>query len=275
MQQIISVVKSFLSQMDKDHVGAYAAQSAYFVMLSFIPFIMMLLTLIQYTPVTKSDFLKMAVDLMPPSIDPLIILIIDEVYGKSATILSITALVAAWTAGKGMLAITKGLNTIYNTDETRNYFILRIRAAAYMLVFVIALVLSLVFIVFGNKLFVYIGRQYPLISELTYLMNRIKGVFVLIFLMFAFLAMYKFLPDKKVKVFEQLPGAMFAAAGWIAFSFGFSVYINFSSGFANMYGSLTTIIFIMLWLYSLMYIMLIGAEVNVLSKRLRKEGWKA
>ena len=48
------------------------------------------------------------------------------------------------------------------------------------------------------------------------------------------------------------------------FSYVFAMYIETFSGFANMYGSLTTIVFLMLWLYFGMYITLLGAEFNQL-----------
>ncbi len=55
IKKIIKLVRGFLKAMNEDHVGAYAAQSAYFIMLSFIPFIILLLTLIQYTTLTRAD----------------------------------------------------------------------------------------------------------------------------------------------------------------------------------------------------------------------------
>lgn len=48
-------VMEITEQVGKDHVGAYAAQAAYFFMLSLIPIILLLITLVQYTPVTKAD----------------------------------------------------------------------------------------------------------------------------------------------------------------------------------------------------------------------------
>ena len=70
---------------------------------------------------------------------------------------------------------------------------------------------------------------------------------------------------------HHVPGAVLSAAGWMIFSYVFSMYIDKFSGFSNMYGSLTTLILIMLWLYFGMYITLIGAEFNqLLAKRREK-----
>jgi membrane protein len=70
------------------------------------------------------------------------------------------------------------------------------------------------------------------------------------------------LPNKKLAFKSQLPGAVICGVAWYIFSFGLSVYVDYFNGF-SMYGSLTTIALIMLWLYFCMYIMMMSAEVNV------------
>lgn len=260
--KLILLGRDFLKKLKEDHINAYAAQTAYFMILSFIPFIMMLLTLIKYTPVTKADLLFTAVDILPSSIDPMVISIIDEVYNKSSAVLSISAITAAWSAGKGVMAIMQALNTINDVDEERGYIMVRLRAALYMIIFVVAVVLSLIIIVFGNKILLIIERQYPVISTLTGLLSEVKNFAVLGVLTLLFWIMFKFIPRKKMKKSKQLPGAIISAVAWTIFSFGFSLYIDISPGFTNMYGSLTTIILVMLWLYGCMYIMLVGAEIN-------------
>ena len=71
----------------------------------------------------------------------------------------------------------------------------------------------------------------------------------------------KFLREIKIK--RQFPGALFSAVGWTGFSFFFSLYFKYSSRLSEIYGSLTTIVCVMLWLYVCMYIFLMGAEINL------------
>lgn len=260
--KLIQLGKDFLGKLKEDHINAYAAQTAYFMILSFIPFTMMLLTLIKYTPVTKADLLSTAVDILPTSIDPMVISIIDEVYNKSTAVISLSAITAAWSAAKGVMAIIQALNTINDVEEEHGYIMVRFRAVFYMIIFVIAVVLTLLIIVFGNKILLIIERQYPVVGTITGFFVEIKNFAVLGILTLLFWIMFKFIPRKKVKHTKQLPGAIISAVAWTIFSYGFSVYIDMSSGFANMYGSLTTIILVMIWLYGCMYIMLIGAEIN-------------
>ena len=62
------------------------------------------------------------------------------------------------------------------------------------------------------------------------------------------------------------------ACGWLLLSFFFSVYLDVFKGFTSMYGSLTTIILIMLWLYGCMYIILLGGEINALLENFAETG---
>ena len=75
---------------------------------------------------------------------------------------------------------------------------------------------------------------------------------------------YKFLPNRRTNLKRQIPGAVFAAIGWMIISWIFSVYVDVFQGFSDMYGSLTTIVLIMLWMYFCMYTILLGGVVNVM-----------
>ena len=80
-------------------------------------------------------------------------------------------------------------------------------------------------------------------------------------MMVFFLMVYKMLPNRKASVKNQFPGSIMSAVGWSLLSFGISVYVDYFNGF-SMYGSLTTIILVMMWLYFGVYILLVCAEVN-------------
>ena len=171
-------------------------------------------------------------------------------------------MVTLWTAGKGITAIIQGLNSVYDVKETRNYFMLRIYGAFYTILMIISIVVILVLIVFGNKIQKYLIQVIPFVGNITGAILRMRYVISIVLLMFVFAVIYEFLPNKKMKFKSQIPGAVFSAISWSLFSFGFSLYIDYFGNLTNMYGSLTTLIVVMLWLYMCMYIMLSGAEIN-------------
>lgn len=255
-------VRDFLAGMKEHHIAAYAAQASYFTMLSFIPFLLLLLTLIQYTSLTRADIYAVAQAVLPDTLDRFVIGIIDEVYSQGALTISISALTATWSAAKAFLALMRGMNVIYRVDERRNYVALRIRAAFYTLFFVVAIILSLVLLVFGNSIHQLILAHVPILAVITGSIIGLRNVIALAVFASFFAVLFRFVPNRKAALLSQIPGALFASIGWYLFSTGFSIYIDMSRSFSNMYGSLTTIILVMLWLYFCMYIMLIGAEIN-------------
>ena len=264
LKEIYQKILNMTADVTEDHVGAYAAQSAYFFMLCMIPIILLLITMVQYTPVTKADVMTAVIQVFPTSVDSMITLIVNQVYNQSSGIIPITVVVALWSAGKGVLAMTSGLNCVYKCNETRNYIFLRIRATIYTVMFILVIIFLLVLSVFGNTLNIFIAAHVPILKNLADRLIAMRTIITPIVLMVFCLLIYKFLPNRKDKLRKQLPGAVFAAIGWMIVSWIFSVYVDIFKGFSDMYGSLTTIVLIMLWMYFCMYCILLGGELNMM-----------
>lgn len=262
MKKFLKKIEEIVMKIAGDHVSAYAAQSAFFMMLSLVPIILLLMTLVRITPVTQADIMRVAYELFPKTVSSTIISIVNEVYSQTGTTISVTLLVAFWSAGKGVLAISNGLNTIRGQIETRNYLFLRLRAAFYTVLFLLAIILTLVLLGFGNSISFLVNEYVPVIQYIMDFIIEIRTIVMIFVLTIFSLCIYMFLPNQRRKLLSQIPGAIFTAFGWTLASFIFSIYMDIFKGFSNMYGSLTTIVIIMLWLYFCMYVMLLGGEIN-------------
>lgn len=260
---MIGSTKEFVGKCKRDKINAYAAQSAFFIILSAIPFLMVFSSLLQYTAITEATLMEIVRKVMPEYVSPFVIALIDEVYNRSMGIISVTAIVAIWSAAKGVQYMTDGLNSVNDLEETRNWFVLRFWAVVYTVVFLVAIVLTLIVLVFGNSLRGLISQHVPLIAHAVNLMSHFKGLAMLVILALFFAVIFTTLPNRKLSFVCQIPGALICAVAWYVFSFGVSVYVDYFNGF-SMYGSLTTISLVMLWLYFCMYIMMMSAEVNVI-----------
>lgn len=261
--KIIGNVKSFMDKCKRDKINAYSAQSAFFIILSIIPFLMVFSSLLQYTSITKGMLFQIIEKVMPQYVSPFLISLVDEVYSRSVGIISVTAVVAIWSAAKGVQYMTDGLNSVNDLEETRNWFVLRFWAVVYTIVFLVAILFTLLVLVFGNSIRHLATNYFPFITNLVDVFARFRGLWMPIFLIFFFDVIFTALPNRKLTLRSQLPGAAICAVAWYLFSFGLSVYVDYFNGF-SMYGSLTTIALIMLWLYFCMYIMMMSAEVNVI-----------
>lgn len=260
--KMIGNVKAFMDKCKRDNINAFAAQTAYFLILSVIPFLMVFSALLQYTPVTEGMLLDTINRVMPEYIAPFMVSIINEVYTRSIGIVSVAIIVAVWSSAKGVQYLVNGLNVINDINETRNWFVLRFWAVIYTIVFVIAITITLVLVVFGASLQELILRYLPFLGSVTELILGTGSPLMLLFLIIFFTVVFSLLPNRKIKLRSQIPGAVLCALLWYLLSFGISIYINYFNGF-SMYGSLTTIVLIMLWLYFCMYTMMMCAEFNI------------
>lgn len=261
-------IDRILDVFKRHHTGAYAAQAAYFFVLSLIPIIWLLMTLVRYTPIKMDEMMKAVLMIFPESVSGFIRTIVWEVYNQSSTLIPVTVLIALWSAGKGVLSVSSGLNAVYECSETRNYIYLRIRASFYTLLFLLAIVLSLILSVFGNRISIIVYKYAPFLSHVMSFIIKTRTLLTLAVLTVFWDLVYRFLPNRKHQPKttwkRQLPGAIVTSCGWLLISFIFSIYLDIFTGFSTMYGSLTTIILIMLWLYMCMYVILIGAELNAI-----------
>lgn len=249
-----------------DHIPAYSAQAAYFIIISFFPFIMFLLSIVPFFNLQESTILKIFTQVFPKAFNSFIVLVITEIYdnANSGTLISVAALTALWSAGKGFLAIMKGLNSVYDIQETRNSLFLRIVSTVYTLIFALMIIVSITLFVFGNKIYLWITHRFNVLHELALVIISLRTMVGLIALFIFFIVIYMFVPNRKTKISKEMPGALLCACGWMGYSYAFSYYIDHYSNYASMYGSLTTIVLLMLWLYFCMYILFIGAEINIL-----------
>jgi membrane protein len=258
------IIRAFLHKVRDDYVSAFSTQAAFYILISFFPFIMFLLTLIQYLPMTQETLLSILVNIFPSSVDSLVSSIVYEIFDMaSGTVISITAISALWSSSKGIYSIIKGLNAVYGIRESRGYIRVRILSTIYTLIFAMMILVSLIILVFGNQLYLWIETKIPILADLALLIISIRTFVGLLILTLFFLLIYIKVPNRKSVFYKELPGSIVSAAGWMGFSYLYSFYIDNMGNYSNTYGSLTAIVLFMLWIYFCMYILFIGGEINV------------
>ena len=253
-----------LQGLGQIELGTFAASSAFFLFLSLIPILMLLCSLIPYTGISEAQLLELVResigDIMPPVISDMIQNTIESIFMGGALSLSLSALATLWTASKAFLALIRGMDVIHGTGR-QGYLVARIKACFYTFVLVVVIAFMLVGVVFGKQLAIYFGVfTNPFLAPLIWLLRQ-RFWLAGIILAGVFTVIYTYVPKKRLRPGSQIPGAVCASAAWIGFSALFSVYLNHSASF-GIYGSLTTIIIALLWMYYCMYILLLGSYLN-------------
>lgn len=255
--------KIFSEKLKEDHVSAYSAMSSYFMIMSFVPFLMLLLSLAKYLPFTADDVMNLLKSISLVNENSFLQSILDEIFTHSNfSIMGLTIITLLWAASKGVWAMIQGFNSVYDIEESRNTLILRISAMFYTLALMIVIVITLILLVFSSSIHSYVTMHFPRLAPIAALLVNLRGFFSLFILTGFFLLLYIFIPARKSSIKDEMVGAVFASLGWSVFSFGFSIYVSRFSSYTKIYGSLGTILLFFLWLYMLMYIMFLGAEIN-------------
>lgn len=263
LYSLIKLINSFSKKLRDDYVSAFSAQAAFFLIISFFPFAMFLLTLLNYLPFSTHEMITTINEVFPEPINSYVADLLSELLEKSSgTVLSLTAIAALWSSSKGFYSVVRGLDSIYKPTGKKNYFVTRALAALYTLLFALLLIIVLFIFVFGNQIYLWSVRHLPILSEMALLIISVRTIVGFGLMILFFTLMFMTLPGRKTSFFAELPGAILTSAGWLGFSYLFSFYIDNFSNYSATYGSLTAIVLCMLWFYSCMYIMFIGAEIN-------------
>lgn len=257
--------KIYLKGID-DRIAASAAQSAFFILMSVFPFLMLLLGLMKFAPVSQETLLYTVDNLLPEYVLPIVHQILQDIYSTSSTFVPLTGLVALWTSSKAMHALQEGLDRICRAEEIRNWFVIRGWALLYTIVFAIMLILTLIFAAAWHPLRREVLQLRPRGVSLYVFSSVIRAFYSMFLLTLGISVMYKVFPHKRLNYIRQLPGAFFSAASWYIFSMIVQVYVTKLKGFST-YGSLTTLMLVMFWLYFCCYFVMLGAEFNEMLRR--------
>ena len=262
-----------LKSRGEDNISEYSAQCSYYTILSFIPFLILLITLIQYTNIEQQTLFDVISKIIPSSMNEFVIGIVREVYSKSIGTISISIIFTLWSAGKGLFALTKGLHSVYNTDEDneKSVIYLRIMALLETIIFIVLIMLGMVLLVFGNSLKSIMQQYFGALENFSAFSQVLTEIGFIFATFIIFLFLYRFMPKHKVTFKSQIPGAIFGALALNVISFVFSKYLDIFKGFSITYGSLTTLMLIMMWTYSCFYSLFLGAELNKTLKHFGKK----
>jgi len=259
-----SKAQEVLINMEEDHISESAAQCAYYVILSFVPFVILLMTLLQYTNIQPQELFNMISKIIPSYANEMVMGIIMEVNSKSIGTISLSLIFVLLSADRGLFALIKGLHLVYNfsDNERKSIFYLKLMSMVKTICFIILIVISLVVLVFGSAIISTMKEQFGLLKNYT-IVYEIITYLVLLFVSFIiFLCIYKFIPGYKITFKSQIRGAIFGSVSLNIVSFVFSKFLDIFKGFSTIYGSLTTLMLVMMWIYTIFYIIFIGAEIN-------------
>ncbi len=262
---IIGRAVGLARRLVKMDISSHAANAGYFILMSVFPALLLILSLLRYTPLDAQDLLGLLEGFLPQALMEWVERVVISTYAHTSTaVISLSALGTLWSASRGIYGLMTGLNEIYDVPESRGYLQTRLLCMVYTLLFLVVLLVTLVLGVFGDGL---LGLLPPASGGLGLLLTEVLDLrfFLMLFLQTGlFSAMFMWLPSRNNSFRESFPGAVLACAGWLIFTQLFSFYVEHFASSTSIYGSIYALALAMLWLYCCMSIVFFGGALNVI-----------
>lgn len=265
MKNVITLIK-IIQKFLKDEMPVFAASATFWMVISVVPFLMVIMTAIQFIPgldkgTVESTLISVAPDM--PQFRYLILSVTDNLYVTApSAVLSITAAMALWSASAGVYAIENGIMKIYGSLNQSSYPRKRLRAVWFTFLFLLLFLLSLILLILGDAIQRLIEEYLPMIARITSHILGFRALIAFAFLFSGFMLVYRVMPGRITKVRRHYPGALFAAGGWLVLSYLFSIYFTYFRNISYMYGSLGAIVLLMFWMFVVICLLFFGAEIN-------------
>ena len=252
----------------EDEMIIYAASASFWMLISALPFLMLLIAAVQLVPgLSKEDLVEMLLSATPdmPQFKSIIYDIADNVFVDApGTVISLSAAALVWTASSGVFNIDKGLRRLRGVPVNGEYIKRRLGSVFYTLVFIVLVILTLVFLVLGSAIAGFLKPRFFFLSDLIDFIMGLRTVTAIGVLFVTFTFIYTFMSGDRASFGKHVRGALFTSVGWIAVSYAFSIYFTYIRNLSYMYGSLGALILLMFWIFAIICIVFLGAEINYL-----------
>ena len=247
--KIFKVLLNIFNKIKGDKIFVYSSHASFYILISAIPFITLFVSLIKlFAQISEYEIIKVFLSFFPEASLSAAKRILEEVFFKtSGRFLSFSLVSLFWTASRGISALRRGLRFIYELENPSfiKDFLTSIVLMFFVSVIIISLLILAVFSVIISSDFIMF-----LIGFFT-----LTIIFTLVYFLFA---------DRKIPLLSNLPGGILASFSWIAFIRIFSFYIEHFANYSYIYGSLTAIFLLVLWVYFSTIIFFLASELNIL-----------
>lgn len=272
MNAIKYFMKRFLTIFQKNQAVMLSAAQAYFYLLSLFPLLIICFAIIPYMGITAHQAVHFLDNLIPGNIVSIFEKDISSFVETPRSGVLIVGIVGIlWTVSNAMNALVTSINKVYDVDETRPFFIVRLLATALTIGMIAALLFAMLFPIFGNFIVDFLNNHLEVNSSFLDVYRSLRWLFGFILLSLYLILLYRYTPNVKLSIPTILPGAFLACILLEVTSLIFSSGVSYFGHFSALYGSLGSVIIIIIWLFFIGFILITGAIVMFCISNIKRE----
>ncbi|MCK9618223.1 MAG: YihY/virulence factor BrkB family protein [Lentimicrobiaceae bacterium] len=263
---LYDVTVFFIRGLQKGSLTTRAASLSFTFFLALFPAIIFFFTIIPYIPVVsfQETLLNLLKEVIPGNaFDAVKATVEDIILRQRGGLLSVGFILALYFSTSGVNSIITEFNNTYHTIETRNWFITRLISIFLVVLISTLIIIAIVLITTGAFLLNFLEEKQILTNSFTLVMLELgRWVVVIALIFFSISFLYFFAPAKRTKFRLFSAGSTLATLLSLATTLGFNYYVSNFSKYNTLYGSIGTLIVVLLWINFNAIVLLIGFELN-------------
>lgn len=263
MKKIKGIFKNLFDIISLPEMMHLPGNLAFFIILSIFPILILIGISASYFSVSIDSIVSALKNALPSGVEQLLLPYIQMSYFPKNILIS--TFIAFVLASNGTHALILASNSLYNIKNS-NYIKRRIKALFLIILIIVLFLFMISFLAYGNEIFTFILETVtfrPINKVLYYIFAYIKWPIAMLIIFIIMKIVYVLSPDGKIYSQTTTKGALFATLGFTAATAIFSFYVNNFANYDIYYGSIATIIVLMMWVYILSYILMVGMAINV------------
>lgn len=256
---------SLINNIGADKLPDQAVVMTYYLLLALFPFLIFVLGIFSNTSLSIEYVEEILITVLPMETVELILHTVEEVLNNSNyTLYSFAIIGAIWSMKMGSTSLINGVNRAYGVKENRPLIIRGLIDVFVIISIPLFAFISFMLIGMGRLIIDQFDIWFDIPMDLLSTLSTLRYLIPALMLLVYFILFYRFVPNLQLSFRRIFAGALFTTLGWIGTSMLFSLYINNIANYTLIYGSLGSIVALLLWINLTSMIILIGAEINFL-----------
>ncbi len=265
--------KTLYEIVNRPEMEVLPGHLAFYFMMMLIPLLTLLGSILTNFELVSTSISQVIYGHLPSSIADIVISVSrQDVSNLSLWIILVPTLILA-SNGTYSMIITS--NSVYKVRPKYNVILAYIKDRTKAFIMLVVLIFIFLFLILvptlGNVIFKIIGNivtNENIVNNTYYIIFKIlKYPVTFLFVFLSIKVLYVMAPDTKIKMKDTNIGAFFTSLTWIIVTLGYSYYIQYFSSYETFYGGLSSLLFLMLWIYLLSYMFVLGIALNASKAR--------
>lgn len=254
----------FMETFHDSEMKIYAIVVTYYMLLSFFPLLIAIGNILPFLHINENTVLPYIRELLPPDVYAIMNDTIKSLLETSSGgLLSISAIGTFWAISKGINGIRISLDKAYGIGYQKKAFIKRIAAFFMVFLLLLALIVLMFAMAFGQTILEYVLPRIGLPNDILHTFKTLRWPVTSSILFVTLVCIYYFVPSAKIHFRTIIPGTIFTTVSWMIVTQFFSLYVTHFSKRITSYGIIGGFIIFMFWLDIAASIVIIGGIINV------------